>query len=235
MGRFTVDWPERLTVVDATDWDHRYADADLVWSKDPNVWVSRIVGPMPPGTALDVAAGEGRNALWLVERGWTVVATDFSEVAIERCRKLAEARLGPEAVRLTTLVRDATEPAPALPDTLTDKGLGSGTGIGGTGYDLAVLCYLHLPRPEWTRALRSAVSAVRPGGAVVVVAHSLRNLTEGVGGPPDPEILLDPEALVESAAGLPVEFGFAEIRRRPVVTDDGTVDALDTVALLIRR
>lgn len=217
--------------MDATDWDRRYADPELVWPKEPNLWVAEIVGPMSPGTALDVAAGEGRNALWLVERGWTVVATDFSEVAIERCRSLAAARLGPDAVRLVTLVQDATQPAPRLSDTVA----GEDVGADGIGYDLAVLCYLHLPRPEWTRALTSAVEAVRPGGAVVVVAHSLRNLTEGVGGPPDPEILLDPEALVESTTGLPVEVGFAQLRRRPVVTDAGTVDALDTVALLVRR
>ena len=64
--------------MDAAGWDARYAGADLVWSAGPNVWVRELCTPMPPGLALDVAAGEGRNALWLVEQGWTVVAADFS-------------------------------------------------------------------------------------------------------------------------------------------------------------
>ncbi len=231
--------------MDATEWDRRYADADLVWPDRPNIWVSELVGPMPPGVALDVAAGEGRNALWLVELGWTVVATDFSEVAIQRCRTLAEQKLGASTARLTAIVRDAVSPAPPVPSgepvaseepgASGEPGVSGEPGASSTGYDLAVLCYLHLPRPQWIRALTSAVEAVRPGGTVVVVAHSLRNLTEGVGGPPDPEILLDPEALVESAAGLPVDIDLAEIRYRPVVKDDATVDALDTVARLIRR
>ena len=49
-----------------------------MWSAGPNVWVRELCAPMPPGRALDVAAGEGRNALWLVEQGWTAVAADFS-------------------------------------------------------------------------------------------------------------------------------------------------------------
>ena len=52
----------------------------------------------PPGRALDVAAGEGRNALWLVERGWTVTAADFSPVAVSRIRDVATERLD-EAAR----------------------------------------------------------------------------------------------------------------------------------------
>ena len=56
--------------MEAADWDARYAATDLVWSAAPNVWVEELVSGMPPGRALDIAAGEGRNALWLVEQGW---------------------------------------------------------------------------------------------------------------------------------------------------------------------
>jgi len=64
--------------MEAADWDARYAATDLVWSAAPNVWVEELVSGMPPGRALDIAAGEGRNALWLVEQGWEVEAVDFS-------------------------------------------------------------------------------------------------------------------------------------------------------------
>ena len=54
--------------MDATLWDDRYAASDLVWSAEPNPTVATLPADLPPGRALDVAAGEGRNAIWLAER-----------------------------------------------------------------------------------------------------------------------------------------------------------------------
>jgi hypothetical protein len=238
--------------MDAADWDARYAAADLVWSAGPNVWVRELCTPMPPGLALDVAAGEGRNALWLVEQGWSVVAADFSPVGVRRMTEIADRRLGERRAAFTAVVADATQPAPRpsndlLVDSGTDTGAGerpsrdllvdSGTGAGApadaSGYDLVLISYLHLPRDQWTAALTAAVDACVPGGAVLVVAHALRNLTEGVGGPQDPTILLDPEAVLATAADLPVDVELAELRRRDV--EGAERPALDTVVLLRRR
>src|SRR4051795_5690167 len=98
--------------VDAKDWDERYAAHDLVWSAEPNRFVAEIIGPLTPGHAVDLAAGEGRNAIWMVEQGWVVTASDYSEVAVGRMRALATDRLGDRASGLTALVADATQPAP---------------------------------------------------------------------------------------------------------------------------
>jgi ubiquinone/menaquinone biosynthesis C-methylase UbiE len=49
-------------------------------------------GVLPPGRALDLAAGEGRNAVWLAERGWQVTAVDFSRVGLGKSRRLGAAR-----------------------------------------------------------------------------------------------------------------------------------------------
>jgi SAM-dependent methyltransferase len=199
--------------MDSAAWDDRYAGRDLVWSAGPNGWVRELCGPMPPGRALDVAAGEGRNAIWLVDQGWTVTATDFSPVAVTRLAGIADRRLHGEARdRLEALVADATERPP------------------GTAYDLVLFSYLHLPPREWADALAVAVGATAPGGALVVVAHARRNLAEGVGGPQDPAVLLDPDDLVASASGLPVDVELAEIRQREV--PGAPQPALDTVALL---
>jgi hypothetical protein len=78
--------------VDARGWDQRYAAADLVWPAGPNRTVADQVSGLPPGSALDLACGEGRNALWPAERGWTVTAVDFSSVAIEKARTAAARR-----------------------------------------------------------------------------------------------------------------------------------------------
>ncbi|GAA4399345.1 class I SAM-dependent methyltransferase [Fodinibacter luteus] len=209
--------------MDASAWDARYAAADLVWSAEPNVWVREVCGPLPPGRALDVAAGEGRNALWLVEQGWRVLATDYSPVAVARMVDIADRRLGARRAELTARVADATLPPPVV----------DGTAPGGTASDLVLLVYLHLPREEWRAALAAAVGAAAPGGVVLVVAHALRNLHEGVGGPQDPAVLLDPGDVVASAAGLPVDVDLAELRERPVEGADRP--ALDTVVLFRRR
>ncbi|HEU5241392.1 MAG TPA: methyltransferase domain-containing protein [Ornithinibacter sp.] len=201
--------------MDASDWDERYAGADLVWSSGPNVWVRELCSPLTPGRALDVAAGEGRNAIWLVEQGWTVTASDFSPVAVSRIRDLAAARLDEDALhRLEAVVADATQPAP------------------GTAYDLVLFCYLHLVREEWDRAVAAGVEAVAVGGRVLVVGHARRNLTEGVGGPQDATILLDPGDVLASVAGLPVVVELAELRARDVEGEPRP--ALDTVVLLRR-
>ena len=195
--------------MDAAGWDARYSGADLVWSAGPNVWVRELCTPMPPGRALDVAAGEGRNALWLVEQGWSVVAADFSAVGVERMNEIADRRLTQRRSAFAAVVADATQPAPHPPsDLLVDAGA-AGESDGGAGYDLVLISYLHLPRTEWGEAIAAAVHATTVGGAVLVVAHAVRNLTEGVGGPKDPTILLDPEDVIASVAELPVDVELA--------------------------
>jgi SAM-dependent methyltransferase len=208
--------------MDSKDWDTRYAAADLVWSAAANQWVEELVSPLTPGRALDVAAGEGRNAIWLVEHGWEAVAADYSAVAIERARRLADERLGDRAGLLTTVVADATQPLPGGP----------------AAYDLVLFSYLQLPMPDWRKALEHGVEAARPGGRVIVIAHALSNLTAGWGGPQEPSVLYDPEdvvAIVEDLPDLPVDVEIAELRTRVVTKEDGEHEALDTIVVLRRR
>ena len=109
----------------------------------------------------------------------------------------------------------------------------TGAGAERTAYDLVLISYLHLPRTQWGEALAAAVRATVVGGAVLVVAHAVRNLTEGVGGPQDPTILLDPEDVIASAAELPVDVELAQLRARDVEGADRP--ALDTVVLFRKR
>ena len=205
--------------MESAAWDARYAGSELVWSAEPNQWVVEICAGLEPGRALDLAAGEGRNAIWLVENGWDVTAVDFSAVAVERMQQLAEQALGNRAM-LTPVVGDARESQ-------------------GSDMDLVLFCYLHLPEADWAKALESAVGSCTPGGRVVVIGHARRNLTEGVGGPQNPAILYDPEhvtALLEALPeGVAVEVERAEIARRPVTGDSGVREALDTIVIARRR
>ena len=158
--------------MDSSAWDARYAATDLVWSATPNAVVARETADLPPGRALDLAAGEGRNAIWLASRGWRVTAVDFSAVATRRIRELADDRLGPEADRVTAVTADlmAWTPDPA-------------------SADLVVLAYLQLVAGERRPAHRAAAAALAPGGTLLLVAHHSDNLSYGVGGPQDPAVL----------------------------------------------
>ena len=74
-------------------WNERYADQDLVWGIAPNRFVEEEFSRVEPGVALDLACGEGRNAIWLAAAGWRATAVDFSRVAIARGRELARKRM----------------------------------------------------------------------------------------------------------------------------------------------
>lgn len=196
-------------------WDDRYAGSDLVWSAGPTTFVEQAVSGLTPGTALDLGAGEGRNALWLAENGWHATAVDFSRVALDRARRLADERLGSAADRLTVVHADVTT---WPPDTL---------------YDLVLVVYIHLPVDQRRRLLATAARAVADGGTLVVVAHHTDNLAAGVGGPQDPAVLYTEADITADLAGTDLTIERAHRVARPVQTDSGTRDALD--ALVIAR
>jgi len=198
--------------MDAAEWDDRYRDAELVWSAGPNMFVEQHCRDLPVGRAIDLAAGEGRNAIWLAERGWDATAVDYSSVAIDKVRQIAERR----GVAITTEVADLSvyEPTPA-------------------GYDLVVLAYLQLVDDELTPILRKAAAAVSPGGRLVLVSHDLTNIEHGYGGPQHPAVLTTPDQVV-AAIGDALTVELAEVAERHVQTDDGQKTALDTLVVAHR-
>jgi SAM-dependent methyltransferase len=191
--------------VRAADWDERYAQRQQ-WTTGPNPLVESLVGPLPPGDAVDLAAGEGRHALWLAARGWRVTAVDFSAVGLGRGRSQPGGGL---MTWETADVLTWTAPASSL--------------------DLVLVAYLHLPEPRTTELLRRAVGWLRPGGRLLVLGHDVDNIAAGVGGPQEPAILHSVERLAPVAELLDVDR-LEQVRRE---TDAGV--ALDTVLWGARR
>ena len=76
-------------LISARDWDERHRTSELIWKAGPNQRVRQYTQDLPPETALDLASGEGRNAIRLADRGWQVTAVDFSAVVMEKARELA--------------------------------------------------------------------------------------------------------------------------------------------------
>lgn len=207
--------------MDASGWDARYASAELVWSAEPNRWVAEQAADLPPGRALDLAAGEGRNALWLAARGWTVTAVDFSAVALEKGGRLAARRPAAEAARLRWVQADVTtyRPEPAAAD-------------------LVLVAYLHLVAADRRRVLGHAAAALAPGGILLVIGHDRTNLTAGTGGPQDPAVLFEPDEVVADLADrvdrAELRVVLAERVRRPVETADGVRHAIDALVRFAR-
>lgn len=199
--------------MDAQTWNQRYSETELMWSAGPNAFVEQLCRDLPPGRSIDLAAGEGRNAIWLAERGWDSTAVDYSDVAIDKARQIAAKR----GVTISTEVVDLNEYAPTP-----------------GGYDLVLVAYLQLPDEQLTPILRRAAAAVAPGGTFLAVCHDRENLEHGYGGPQHVEVLTSPEQIVAALGdGFTVER--SEVAERHVRTDDGERVALDTLVLARRN
>lgn len=192
--------------MDADAWDERYSQNDLVWGAPPNAVVVEQLTALPHGRALDLACGEGRNALWLATRGWHVTGIDYSSVAIDKARTLASR--SPRSVRERLDYRTGD---------ITDAQWGE-------SYDLALLIYVHLPRSQRNQVVRRAIDSLKPDGILMILGHDSSNLEHGVGGPQDPEILYTPDDL-KNDLGDAIHIDVSERRLRE--TEAGTaIDAL---------
>lgn len=195
-------------------WESRYAEAaasdSSVWSREPNRFVVEHLTNLAPGTGVDIACGEGRNALWLAERGWLMTGVDFASSALEVAR-----RWGEEAqLQVDWVEADATEWTPEQP------------------LDLVLLSYLHLVETSMSAVIQRAASWLNPGGVLFSIGHDRENLERGVGGPQDPAILHTAASLRSAASALRVER--CEQVLRPVATEEGERHAIDTVLVAHR-
>lgn len=137
----------------AAEWDARYRErGGAMWSGRPNGRLVAELGIVTPGRALDVGCGEGADAIWLAQRGWTVTAIDVSALAISRARE-ASHRAG---VSVEWICGDVLEtPFPA--------GL----------FDLVSMQYPALPKAAGEAAVGRLLDAVRLGGLLLAVYHDL--------------------------------------------------------------
>ncbi|MGH3181365.1 MAG: class I SAM-dependent methyltransferase [Streptosporangiaceae bacterium] len=195
--------------MDRQQWDERYSSAQFEWSMHPNQFAAAELAGLPPGRALDLAAGEGRNSVWLAEHGWSVTAVDFSRVGLEKGRKLSAIR-GVGDGRVDWVVADLSEYEPAR-----------------EAFELVLIAYLQVAAALRARVLADAAAALVPGGTLLVIGHDLANLTEGVGGPQSSDVLYTPEAISAELPGL--RLVRAERVRRTVERDGEQATAVDTL------
>lgn len=129
----------------AADWSYAKGPVRPARLWLPNGFLETIVAEFPPGAALDLACGTGRDAVYLATRGWQVTAVDVLPDALERGRALA-ARYASGALPIRWLEADLERDPPAA--------LGP--------FDLVVMVrYLHRP------LLARLTDWLRPGGSFV--------------------------------------------------------------------
>lgn len=202
-----------------TDWDHRYR-GDRIWSGNPNGTLVNEARGLTPGRALDVGAGEGGDALWLAEQGWTVTASDISELAL--------ARIATEAQRRHARVECRHVDANAL------DAFESGA------FDLVSAQYASIPRSPDERAVRNLLDAVAPGGTLLVVGHDLEPMRAPVdtlahSRPFDPDAYVRVDDVAAALAGSPGwDIEVYEKRPRPAGAASGA-DHVDDIVLRARK
>jgi SAM-dependent methyltransferase len=195
--------------MDRHHWNERYLEKELLWTAEPNQFLVECVSGLVPGAALDLACGEGRNAVWLAEQGWRVTAVDWSEVGISKGRALAETR----EVEVDFVEADLLEWVPP-----------------GESAALVIVVYLQIPSPGRDLVWRKAAAAVGRRGRLVVIGHDSSNLTRGYGGPQDPRALYTAADVVDALGDL-LTIERADLVERPVEGDDGMRVALDNVVV----
>jgi SAM-dependent methyltransferase len=194
-------------------WNERYAGTELVWTAQPNRFLVAETEGLPPGRALDLACGEGRNAVWLARRGWSVTGVDFAGVGLEKARRLAD-EAGVDAEWLEADLLEYEPPAGSA--------------------ELVIVFYLQIRAAERRSILRRAAAAVASGGTFLLVGHDSSNIEHGYGGPQDPEVLYTAADVAGDLAGTGLEIERGEVVQRPVETDDGHRFPLDVLVRATR-
>ena len=175
----------------AAFWDVRYAEPGFAYGDAPNDFVRAVAHHIPDGPVLCLAEGEGRNAVFLAERGHRVRPVDLSQVGLDKAKRLATAR----GVEIEIEQAD-----------LATYEIAEGQWAG------VVAIWAHVPVAVRQHMLHAAIAGLRSGGALVLEAYTPRQLGFRTGGPPDVALLVEPEDLRRELAGVRIDL-LEEIER----------------------
>jgi tellurite methyltransferase len=161
---------------DQKRWDQRFKGMKFALGKKANPFLREHIAFLPKGKALDLAAGEGRNAVFLAEHGFKVDAVDISEIGLRKTQELAGKRM----VRVHTILADL--------DTYPIKR---------GEYDLITNFYF-LNRNIIPRMKRG----LKKGGVVIFETYLLEHRRLHSGGPKNPKYFLKPNELLPLFKGF---------------------------------
>lgn len=172
-------------------WDERYTAEEYAYGTQPNDFLVAQAARIPPGRVLCLAEGQGRNAVWLAQQGYTVTAVDLSAVGLAKAQHLAASR----GVSLATIQADLAE-----------------FEIEPQAWEGIVSIFGHLPRAIRQRLYRQAAHGLRPGGVFLLEAYTPKQLEYRTGGPADLDMLVSLADVLTELPGLEWEIA-REIER----------------------
>ncbi|MGD9786751.1 MAG: cyclopropane-fatty-acyl-phospholipid synthase family protein [Sulfuricellaceae bacterium] len=166
-------------------WDGRYAIDDYFYGTAPNAFLAAQCHRLQSGCeVLAVADGEGRNGVWLAKQGLAVTAVDFSPVALEKARRLAE--------------REGVEVRHELADLFAWD-------WGENRWDALVAIFVQFVSPEDRPEFHARMKrALKPGGLLLLQGYRPKQVEYGTGGPSSAANMYTAEMLREDFADLEI-------------------------------
>lgn len=191
-------------------WNEKFANTDYVYGTEPNDFLASVVTNLQRGATLSLAEGEGRNAVWLAQQGFTVSAIEQSEKGVGKTLRLALQR--------GVIV-------------MAERGELETFHIQPNSWDLVVSIYAHTPQELRRKLHRQVVAGLKPGGVFVLEAYTPAQIPNNTGGPKDASLMPTAELLRSELAGL--VFDHIEEVERDVVEGSlhtGTAHVVQVVA-----
>ncbi len=194
-------------------WNERYASNDFVYGQAPNEFIAIHSNLFPKtGTALDIAAGEGRNALYLASLGLDVLAIDQSTVGLQKAERLARER----GLTLSTQAVDLND-YQAKP----------------SSFNVITSTFAHVPQDIRAKVHAGVQSWLKPGGIFLLEAYAPDQIHRDTGGPKDPALLAPLDTILQELSSLTIEHQ-ASLVRNVTEGDFHTGDA-SVIQVIARR
>ena len=172
-------------------WDERYSADDYAYGTEPNDFLHSVVDKIPKGRVLCLAEGEGRNAVFLAQHGYEVIAVDSSPVGLEKALKLANSR----GVTINTECNDLTEYT-----------------IPKESFEGIISIFCHLPPAARKILHKKVVNGLKPGGVMILEAYTPKQLNYKTGGPPVEEMTMTLSGLKKELSGVNFDYGKELVR-----------------------
>jgi len=195
-------------------WDDRYAGEEFAFGTEPNDFLREVADRLPVGRTLCIGDGEGRNGVFLAERGHDVVTVDLSPVGVDKARRLAASR----GVTIDARVAELEE-----------------FDLGTAAWDCVVSIFCHLPASLRHRVLSGVPRALRPAGCLVLESYRAANIGRGVGGPQNPDMTVDLEDVLADIGDGQMDVLIGREVEREIVEGKYHEGISATTQLLARR
>lgn len=193
-------------------WDERYARQEYIYGTEPNAFLKKQLSVLKPGRILFPAEGEGRNAVYAASAGWISEAFDQSVEGQKKAVKLAEHK----KVSISYSIQ-------SLSDWNPEAGQ----------YDCVALIFVHLPAGLRQKVHQAAVTALKPGGTLILQAFTTNQLPRSSGGPKTADLLFTREMIQQDFDTLLSQ----ELSELQIILDEGPLHQglADVIQLTARK